>query len=139
MGTSGDAPSPAAAGGLGGGGVCSSGPMQPHHCLSGCKTRTRGQEGHGGDRKDMEGTAASGSIHRRGGNSRREDVSHPEPPVQQECPKAEGDTLLPQVPQTSCHSPIPSRCHRRAGAAALGNQERLKYPTEQQSPSLTAD
>lgn len=95
--------------------MSSSGPMQPHHCLSGCKTLTRGREGHGGDRKDTEGTAASCSIHplalphHRGGNSRRENVSHPEPPVQQECPQAEGDTLLPQVPQTSCHSPVPSR------------------------------
>lgn len=42
-------PSPAPQGGLGCDGMSSRGPMQPRHCLSGCKTLTRGQEGHGGD------------------------------------------------------------------------------------------
>lgn len=109
-------PSPAPAGGLGCDGMSSSGPMQPHHCLSGCKTLTRGQEGRGGDRKDTEGDSSlllhpQVLSHRRGGcregNIRRENVTLNEPPVQQECPKAEGSTGPPSKNSQTLPKPLP--------------------------------
>lgn len=144
-------------GGLGCAGISSTGPLQPHHCLSGCKTLTRGQEGHGEDKKDKEGTAASCSIPIsrlypiRGVAAPGGGMS---PTLSQLCSRS-----VPRLreaptgaPNQLCHSPI-HRCPKPAlphphpqqvpqqglGLLPWRASTDCKYPTDQQSLSLIAD
>lgn len=147
LGTSGDVPAQLPrVGGLGCDGMSSRGPMQPRHCLSGCKTLTRGQEGHGGDKKDTEGTAASCSIPRLcpiGGVAagRGERAPHGAPCAAgvSPCWRQRWATLLPQVPQTSCHSPVPRRYHRRGWGCCPGERgERLQRTHRAAEPVISS-
>lgn len=151
---------------------CGQSPPRGGQCRSTCKTLWQGEgKDRGGDSSPLpsrgreqlvphplalpHGRGAAGG----GGNTRREDVPHPETPLGQGCPKGcptlavpRGKcqaTLLPWVPQMqlspSSHSHVLTGCHRRGWAvdaargARRGGEQPANDPHKQQSLLLKAD